>query len=147
LSTVVGGLTEVRLALGRVDYAAEDELRDANRRIAESLAVRIRSAATAEGAQAEALAPTVKVSAAATPAVYAGGMTLLGRNEKPAYKLVFGSEFGARQTGPGSMRQYKPHRGRHSYWFYKTVESNEDVMRREWLRAVDVVLRKYQEGR
>lgn len=146
MSVKVGGLTEARLALGRVDRDAEAELRDANRRIAQALAHKVQAAAHTEGAQADILASTVKTGLGPTPSVWAGGTRLIGSNHKPAYKLLFGSEFGARQQGPGALRQFKPHLGRGSYWFYRTVESNEDMMRREWQRAVDAVIRKFEGG-
>lgn len=139
MSVRVGGLLEAKLALGRLPENAERELADANQRIARALQGQVVSAAQREGRQAGALAKTVTTRLTKVPSVEAGGTRLLGRNKQPAYKLLFGSEFGAR-----TLKQYKPHLGRGSYWFFRTVERNEDRMRREWNKAIDDVVRKFE---
>ena len=84
--------------------------------------------------------------------VVAGGTRRVGRHRTPAYRLLFGSEFGmnqrsgwyARPRYASSVgRQYKPHRGRASYWFFTTVDDSQAEMVTEWRRAADTVIRRF----
>lgn len=139
ISISVVGVPGVIRALEKLPKDAKKELRAANRRIAQSLATDIRAAAVAEGRQAEILAPTVRARSGDLPVVMAGGTALIGRNEKPAYKLLFGSEFGAVQ-----LKQYKPRKT--SYWFFATVKEGGPAFVREWLKAADAAVSAFGGG-
>ena len=146
------GARETLAALKALPADASVELRDASRRIAQTMQGRIRSAAVAEGGQAAAVAKTVRARRDRLPVVVAGGTRRVGRHRTPAYRLLFGSEFGmnqrsgwyARPRYASSVgRQYKPHRGRASYWFFTTVDDSQAEMVTEWRRAADTVIRRF----
>lgn len=120
--------------------------------LADSLAGKIRAAATAEGSQAAAIAKTVKARKDRVPSVQAGGSSRFGRHRSAAWEVLAGSEFGMnRRSGwygaaryEGSTgRQFKPHRGRHSYWFFATVEDNEREIASAWHAVADTVVREF----
>lgn len=140
------GVRETINAFNLLPKRASDELREASQRIAEVLVGQVKAAAVAEGRQAAALAKTVKARRDRVPAVEAGGVRRIGRRSKPAYKLLFGSEFGASQKGRYSLRQFKPHLGRGSYWFFVTVENDESRIDREWNDAADEIIRRFSGG-
>jgi hypothetical protein len=81
------------------------------------------------------MAPTVKPRARdRIPAIEAGGPTSVGSRLTPAYNILFGSEFGAR-----NYPQFRPHLGRDSYWMFKTVDENEAQIAAAWeLVVVDI---------
>lgn len=134
----VEGLREVIRALNNLPKNANDEIREKARVIAGKLAETAKQAGRAEGRQAGAVIKTVRVQRDRLPVVVAGGMRKLGRNKKPAYKLLFGSEFGATV-----LKQYKPHLGKDSYWFFKTIEEERTFISAEWLEAADEIIRKF----
>lgn len=142
----IEGIRETLAALRELPKDASNELRDASQRLSESLATDVQSAARAEGRQAAILAKTVRARRDRVPVIVAGGMTRIGRNRKPAYKLLFGSEFGASQEGRYALKQFKPHLGRGSYWFFKTVEDKQTEIASEWGKAADDVVRRFGEG-
>lgn len=123
---------------------------DANRAIkaaAESLshvlAASARAAALADSApQSPNLAATVKAARDRVPVVTAGGSRKLGRRRKPAYKTLFGAEFGS-----NNYAQFqRPHAGRNGYWFFPTVERESAAISKAWLGAADDVVRRFGEG-
>lgn len=145
----VDGARELLNAFRRLPDEANDELRDGSLKLSEKLAGRVRQAALAEGDQAALMAPTVKAKRDRIPAVAAGGTTRVGRHHVPAWRLLFAAEFGmTRRSGwyaaaryRGSRgRQYKPHRGSASYWFFATVERNEREIGGAWLRVADAIV-------
>lgn len=137
----IDGLRETLRAFDRLPDDADTQLRDASQRIADSMAGHIRAAATAEGRQAGALARTVRARRDRVPVVVAGGTSRLGRKRKPAFKLLYGSEFGSHR-----LPQFKPHMGSGSYWFFTTVEDREVEMGREWSAAADRIIRAFGTG-
>lgn len=138
LTLRVDGVWQTLAAFRRLPKEANNALRDASERIAQTMASRVRSAAEAEGRQAALMARTVKVRRDRVPVVQAGGATRVGRRRKPAYKLLFGSEFGSNR-----LRQFKPHVGRGSYWFFRSIEDHQDEMARQWNRAADDIARSF----
>lgn len=137
----VDGIRETLAALRKLPKDASDELRNASLKLSQSLATKVQSAARAEGRQAAALAPTVKARRDRVPSIVAGGATRIGRNRKPAFKLLFGSEFGANY-----LPQFKPHLGTGSYWFFQTVEREQAEIASEWRKAADAVVREFGDG-
>lgn len=134
----IEGARETLRAFKSLPKEADAALRDASQRIAQTLAGRIKTAARSEGRQAALLASTVKARRDRLPAVVAGGVKRVGRNRKPAYKLLFGSEFGSNR-----LKQFKPHLGRGSYWFFRTVEDGQSDLSRQWSKAADEVARAF----
>lgn len=117
---------------------ATNELRDANQAISESLAKRIAGAARASDAQSALIAPTVRAQRDRTPSVVAGGSRRVGSRRTPAYKVLFGSEFGGTY-----WRQFRPHQGSGSFWFFTTVEDNQDEVLTVWARVAESVAREW----
>jgi hypothetical protein len=134
----VDGARETLAALRRLPRQADQELRDASMRIAQLLASRIQAAARGDSRQSALIAPTVRIRRELLPTVVAGGAVRVGRRRKPAYKILFGSEFGSNR-----LPQFRPHLGRGSYWFFRTVEDNETAMGRQWRQAADAVVRSF----
>jgi hypothetical protein len=136
----ISGLQETLRALNKLPKDASNELRAAALELSKKLASAAATAGFAEGSQAALVATTVKAARDRVPVVTAGGTKRLGRNRKPAYKLVFGSEFGS-----DYYPQFKPHLGRGSYWFYQTIEDNQVEIAAEWMEAADEIIRKFSE--
>lgn len=137
----IDGLQQILTALKDVPKDAQLELRAAALELSQELAAAAKASGMAEGAQAALVATTVKAAKDRVPVVTAGGTKKLGSNKKPAYKLLFGSEFGATY-----LEQYKPHIGRDSYWFFKTIEENQVEISTRWLEAANEVIRKFNGG-
>lgn len=150
------GLRETLDAFRHLPDDASKELRDRSVKLAETIAEKVRAAGKSEGRQAAAVAATVRPARDRVPAVQAGGTRRLGRRRAPAFGLLFGSEFGMnrrsgwyaapRFEGTGRYSQYKPHRGQRGYWFFPTVEGEQDRINREWTQAADAVVRRFSEG-
>lgn len=137
----VDGIRETLAAFKKLPKDASDALRDRTKELSRDLATAVQASARVEGRQAAALASTVKARRDRVPVIVAGGTKRLGRNRKPAYKLLFGSEFGANR-----LRQYKPHLGRGSYWFFRTVEDEQVTIAAAWGKAADDIVRAFGEG-
>ena len=54
------------------------------------------------------------------------------------HKVLFGSEFGAKQ-----YPQFRPHRGASSYWFFQTVERNQDEIGQQWREMADEIIDRW----
>jgi hypothetical protein len=134
----IDGLRETLAALRKLPKDASDELRTAALEISRELAAAAKASGAREGSQAAAVAKTVKAARDRVPVVVAGGNRKLGRNKKPAFKLLFGSEFGANR-----LEQYRPHLGRGSYWFFRTIEDEQVTIQARWLEAADAIIRKF----
>lgn len=135
---VEGGWQTVA-AFRRLPHDADQALRDASARIAFALAGRIQAAARSEGRQAALLAGTVRVRRDRLPTVVAGGSARVGSRGTPAWHLLFGSEFGS-----DTYRQFRP--SADSYWFFRTVSAEQDLMGRQWREAADEVLDAFTAG-
>jgi hypothetical protein len=143
-SVTVIGLTETLAALRKMPDDAKNELKDTSFDLAQSLAKALRAAARAEGQQAALMADTVSTgtdsgSDSDLPVVQAGGSSKVGRKHKPAYKLLFGSEFGAHK-----LKQYKGFNST-GYWFFPTVSSASDEIATKWDEAAQRVIAAFSE--
>lgn len=134
----IDGVRETLAAIAALPKDAQNELRDAAKDLAEDLAAAARASAIDEGSQAALLAVTVKPARDRVPVVVAGGTKRLGRNRKPAFKLLFGSEFGSHR-----LEQYKPHIGTAGYWFFPTIEQESAAIADRWLQAADNVVERF----
>jgi hypothetical protein len=137
----IDGLRETIAALNRLPKEADLEIRAAAQELAKDMAAAAAAAGRGEGRQAALVATTVKAMRDRVPVVNAGGARRLGRNREPAYKLLFGSEFGATR-----YKQYKPHLGSGSYWFFRTVDEKQAEISAAWLQAADEIIRRFGEG-
>jgi hypothetical protein len=134
----IDGLRETIAALNKLPKDASTELRAAALELSKKLATAAAESGRGEGGQAALVAKTVRAAKDRVPVVQAGGTRKLGRNREPAYKLLFGSEFGANR-----YPQYRPHLGRGSYWFFRTIEDEQVTIAAEWLEAADAIIEKF----
>lgn len=117
---------------------AQRELRQASLKLATVLAKKIAEDALTDSGQSALMAPTVKPVFDRVPAVKAGGASRkVGRNKVPAYKVLFGSVFGAT-----TLKQFRPFDG-DGYWFFGTVYAKQDMIAYQWDAAADEIIRKW----
>lgn len=137
----IDGIRETLAALSKLPKDANKELRAAALDLSKELASAVKASGTQEGNQAALVAKTVRAARDRVPVVVAGGTRRLGSNKKPAYKLLFGSEFGADR-----FEQFRPHIGRGSYWFFRTVEDEQVEIAARWQQAADEIIAKFGEA-
>lgn len=131
----ISGVDEVITAFRRMPKAANKALRDRTKELSQVMAAHAKAAARGDSAQSALMAPTVRARRDRLPVVVAGGSKRVGRNRKPAYKILFGSEFGATY-----LAQYRPHVGAGSYWFFDTFDKRQHEIERKWLQIADDVV-------
>jgi hypothetical protein len=145
LKVSIRGADEVLRAINALGRDAERELKAQAYDIADYLADKIKYAAAAESRQAARAATSVKARKDRWPVVSAGGTTR-------SAPVLFGSEFGAtRRFGwyararyyDSIPRQYQPHQGRGSYWFFATAEAQQPWVESQWHEAADAVIRRW----
>lgn len=141
----IEGVRETIRAFRELDRAASDVLRDRTLELSELLAGRVKAAGMADTRQSARAAASVKARRDRVPVITAGGT-------KRANAVLFGSEFGMnRRSGWYANRryngsaggQYRPHQGRHSYWFFATVEENEGEIGAAWRQVADELVRRW----
>ena len=146
LTVHIDGANEVLRAFRALPKDASNELRDGTLEVSRVLAGRIKAAGEADSRQSARAARTVKAVRDRTPAVQAS-------NTGRAKGFLFASEFGMnRKTGwyrkpryfESAALQFRPHRGRASYWFFDTAEKNADWMADQWREVADRVVRRWQ---
>ncbi len=155
VSVSTSGVRATLRAFAKLPKEANDQLRDRSVALSENLARDVAAAGRARGDQAALMAPTVKANRDRVPSITAGGSKRVGRHKASAWRLLFASEFGmnrksgwyaAAQYRTSTGRQYEPHVGRHSYWFFSTVELHEPEISREWDKAADAIIRAFRRG-
>lgn len=134
----ISGIRETIRALNQLPDDAQHEMRAESLAIAGVVVVAVKSAAVASSGQAALMAPTVRAKKDRVPVIIAGGARRVGRNRVQAYKVLFGSEFGA-----VTLKQYRAFNSS-GYWFFETVTVREkDFIERRYNQAADRVLRKW----
>jgi len=149
------GVRPVLAAFRHLPKDANTELRAASLRIADILATSAKDASHIDG-QAAAVGKTVKAVRDRVPVVQAGGARRVTSTGARAYELLFGSEFGmSRRSGwyaaaryrDSTGRQYASgHRGTSGRWFFPSVERELPAVLRQWERAADAILRRFEQG-
>ena len=133
------GVRETLAAFRGLPKEASNEIRDTSKRLAGLLATAAQAAGRQEGHQASLVASTVKAARDRVPVVQAGGTTRLGSRKAPAWKLLFGSEFGS-----NDYRQFPSmHRGNVGIWFFPTVEDRASEIAAEWRQAAERIVRAF----
>lgn len=132
----ITGLPQTIRAFNKLPKDAQREVAAASLSIAGVLAVDVRISARTNG-QSGLMAPTVRAVKGTLPTIVAGGNRRVGRNRVPAYKVLFGSEFGSH-----SLKQYRGFTS-DGYWFFRTVKDNLDYVDREFNAAWDEVIRRW----
>lgn len=135
----IPGIYETLRKFQALPKDAERELRKASLEVAKVLAAAAKAAAEGDSGQSALIAPTVRALFDRVPAVQAGGSKLVGSNNVPAYKVLFGSEFGA-----VTLPQYRPFYGK-GYWFFRTVRENQDEIAEKWDGVANEIIRKWAE--
>lgn len=116
---------------------ANKELRAASLEISKHIAEVSKSYARTDSApQSHLLEPTIKPIMDRVPAIQAGGTKRVGSRRTQAFKLLFGSEFGSSEY-PQFHREWAGKRG---YWFFPSVERNEDYIGETWIKAANTIL-------
>lgn len=139
ISVSASGVRETLRAFAAMPAEASKELREASLDLARELAASAVAAGAAEGHQAALVARTVRASRDRVPAVTAGGTRRVGSRRAPAWKLLFGSEFGSNR-----YRQFPSlHQGRDGIWFFPTIEANSADIAARWRQAADNVIRAF----
>lgn len=138
--TVEGeGIRETLRAFRGLPKEASNELRAAALDLSRDLAAAAKLSGEQEGSQAALVASTVKARRDRVPVVEAGGTKRLGSRRKPAWKLLFGSEFGSNRFTQFPRR----HQGREGIWFFPVIEENAPMIARRWQEAADNVIRAF----
>lgn len=133
------GVRETLAAFRGLPKEASNEIRDTSKKLATLLATAAAQAGKAEGHQAALVATTVKAARDRVPVVQAGGTKRLGSRKKPAWKLLFGSEFGSNY-----YTQYpRLHQGNVGVWFFPTVEEKASEIITEWKAAAERIVRAF----
>ena len=139
----IDGAAATLRAFNKLPRDANVALKDRTGELVDTLVPKVKAAGVAEGSQAVRVSRTVRKYRDRLPSIGAGG----GR----ASGLVFGSEFGMnRKSGwyaaaryrSSEGRQYKPHLGGGSYWFFRTVEGSPEIGA-AWLKVADDVAREW----
>ncbi|GAB3812084.1 hypothetical protein [Kribbella italica] len=141
----IDGARETLAAFRKLPKEASAELRDANQKISEDMAEKIRTAARSSDAQSALVAQGIKARRDRVPTVQAGGKKRVGRNRKPLDKVLLGANFGARFLNQ-FRRQTGGFQGSEDYWFFSTVEREEPRIAKEWTDAADRVLSQWGRG-
>jgi hypothetical protein len=141
LSVRIEGLKECQAQLRKMPEEAKSDLRDAAWEIAQDMAGRLRIAARASSPQSALMAPEISTAdIGIMPSVKIGGSNRVGRRLKPAYKILFGAEFGATV-----LHQFRP-RNTAGYWLYPTVTAMSPEIGDKWREAADKVVNAFCSG-
>lgn len=123
----IEGANEVLAAFDRMPDQAQKIVRDKSFELAQSLVGPVQATAAGRGRQAARAATSVAARRDRLPVLVAGV-----KGSALAKALLFGTEFGAtRHFGwyrkgryfDSAGKQFPPHRGASSYWFFKTVDA------------------------
>ena len=143
----IEGMRELLRAYDRLPDEAKLVVQEESYLLAQELAGAIQVAGQMRGRQAALAARTVRAEGGKrAPTITAGRI-----GGKKAKGVLFGTEFGAtRKFGWYNRymyygmpnKQFPPHRGAHSYWFFKTIERNEARIGQQYAS----MLRRIAEG-
>lgn len=135
----IDGMAETLNAFRALPKAASDELREASLDLSRKLALSAKAAGIAEGEQAALVARTVKANRDRVPSVTAGGSRRVGSRKAPAWRLLFGAEFGSNR-----YRQFpRLHTGRAGIWFFPTIEREATSIAHGWQTAARGIVRSF----
>lgn len=154
----IEGLDSLLKDLSKAPKELNAEIRKEARVIGKELAKDIKEAAggVSPGSPAQASLAAVSVQARSDRIVYVrgggsrvlrttkkvtlkGGATKVVKRSRPlqASQVFFGSEFGS------SLPQFPPHAGKQGYYFWPTIREKSDWVVRQYLDALEKVLRSF----
>lgn len=139
----VEGADETIRKFKQLSKDAKNEIKERTKKLAETLAGKARSAGMSDFApQSKLVAPTVRAVKGTSPSIVVGGSKKVGKRGTPAYKVLFGSEFGS-----NTYTQFgRPHSGREGNWFFPVVEDNKRDVVKAWDDIVDEVADEFTQG-
>lgn len=138
------GVDETLAAFRRLPKEASKALRERSKALAQVLAARAKTAAvSAPTPQAALVAGTVRVKSDRLPAIQAGGSSPVGRHGVPAWKVLFGSEFGSNRYSQFGHS----HTGQSGLWLFPTVEREQAAQIKAWGQVADDIVRAFTTGR
>jgi len=136
------GVRETLAAFRGLPKEASAEIRSTSEDLARLLAASAQRSGRQEGHQAALVAATVKPARDRVPVVQAGGSKRLGSRRAPAWKLLFGSEFGS-----DDYPQFpRAHLGNVGIWFFPVVEQEAGPILVQWRQAADRIVRAFTKG-
>ncbi|WP_146605787.1 hypothetical protein [Micromonospora craterilacus] len=141
ISVRVDGVWPVLRDLQKLPADADRETRDVGYRLAVLLAGQVAANARVDSRQSALMASTVRPVAGREPSIVAGGGARVGRRGTPAFKILFGSEFGAR-----TYKQFRPHLSGGSYWMWEAIMAARPEIDAEAGRGVDRLVRAFDRG-
>lgn len=151
----ISGIRETLKKFKELPPEASTELRDKTQALSSFLALKAKAAGFAIGGQAAPVATTIKANRDRVPSITMGGTKLITSTRKPAYKLLFGAEFGANgrygwfgaaKYSRSLGRQYLPHAGTKGYFFFRSVDDNQAELERGWNQVADDIVDRFSRG-
>lgn len=128
----VHGLAELNRALKKVEGGTPNALREANKKVATTVATKARGRAAAAGSTLAHVAPSIRAVAGATSAGVSGGGA--------AFPMFGGAEFGSIR-----YKQFQPWRGNGpdaGYAVYPTIRDEAPNITEEYREVLDTLIRK-----
>jgi hypothetical protein len=141
------GARDILRAFDRLPADAQETVRTRSYELARRLAQLVAAAGRADSRQSAVAAGSVQAEPGRTPMITAGRT-----GSQKARDLLFGSEFGMRRkTGwyrkpryfDSRGQQFRDHLGAHSYWFFDSVERNQDETTRAYGEMADEIIQKW----
>jgi hypothetical protein len=145
----VDGLKETLRAFNAYGKDANRELREAAGEEADRVVAAITIAAGAAGPQAALVATSVRRKSDRVPSIVAGGSRRIRPNTRGSRRVIAGDVAPGAEFGGGrrpQTRQFPPWSGKRGYWFWPTVRAHLPAMRRNYIRALDELARKWGTG-
>lgn len=139
-SVHIEGLEQVQKALRKLPRDATDELKKGTRKLSKTLTRDARDGGKGDTPQSSRAAQTVRTLDGAAQGVQAG-----------PHPLLLGSEFGATarfgwyaagRYRHSTARQFRPHLGGGSYWFFKTAEDSPEIGE-QWRQMADAIIDRW----
>lgn len=135
----VTGLRETRKKFRELPPDAKKELQARSERIAQVVGDEASRRFQALGHQGPLIASTLRTRLGDTPSIAVGGSARLGKNRKPAFKLLYGTEFGS-----DKYRQFHAaHTGKTGRALYPTIRDRSEWMVEQWRDAADTAADRF----
>lgn len=143
-------LRRTERAFEKLERDARDLAEQAGKDAAQDLAGLIRAFAGTQGRQTARAADSVEVVGGSPPKVQAGAAgSQLARDLTPGTEFGATRRFGWYRKGryyESEGKQFRPHIGRGSYWFFRTYEANKEAAFAKYGDALDKVAREWGSG-
>ena len=135
----VEGLRETRKKFRELPDDGRKELKARSSRIAQVVGDEASRRFMALGHQGPLVASTLRTRLGDTPTIAVGGSARLGQNRKPAFKLLYGTEFGSDKY----KQFHAAHTGQAGRALYPTIRTRTEWMIEQWRDAADTVAARF----